>query len=196
MVINGREVMLPSEELPSAIQLFDDPQAVIDRYVKQADAIMRVIGDNQKGWVVRIKGNRYLRIEAWQTIARFNRLGAVIAWTREIYDSGDQLLGYEARSEVLTSSGQIVSSGEMMCGLDEKICRGKLDPIEKRNACRSMAQTRATSKAYRLCLSFVIVLAGYDSTPAEEMDGETEDEDEDTGEVTTRRRSSMVSDDE
>ena len=36
-------------------------------------------------------------------------------------------------------------------------------------ALRSMAQTRATSKALRQPLGFVITLAGFDPTPAEEM---------------------------
>src|SRR5262249_19610449 len=36
---------------------------------------------------------------------------------------------------------------------------------------RSMAQTRAASKAFRLALSSVVVLADYAPTPAEEMPG-------------------------
>ena len=36
-------------------------------------------------------------------------------------------------------------------------------------ALRSMAQTRATSKALRQPLGFVMSLAGFDPTPAEEM---------------------------
>ena len=36
-------------------------------------------------------------------------------------------------------------------------------------ALRSMAQTRATSKALRMPLGFVVTLAGYLATPAEEM---------------------------
>jgi hypothetical protein len=43
---------------------------------------------------------------------------------------------------------------------------------------RSMAQTRACAKAYRNALSWVVVLAGYKPTPAEELDGMT---DKDTG---------------
>jgi hypothetical protein len=36
-------------------------------------------------------------------------------------------------------------------------------------AIRSMAQTRATSKALGSVLRFIVTLAGYDGTPAEEM---------------------------
>ena len=39
----------------------------------------------------------------------------------------------------------------------------------KHNACMSMAQTRATSKAYRINFSYVASIGGYAATPAEEM---------------------------
>ena len=39
---------------------------------------------------------------------------------------------------------------------------------------RSMAQTRASSKALNMLLKFVPVLAGYRPTPAEELDGQTQ----------------------
>lgn len=40
---------------------------------------------------------------------------------------------------------------------------------------RSMAVTRATGKAFRLGFSWVMVMAGYSPTPAEEMPPENED---------------------
>lgn len=45
----------------------------------------------------------------------------------------------------------------------------------------SMAGTRATSKALRLLLSWVVVLAGYEPTPAEEMTRDIKRETEDLG---------------
>ena len=39
-------------------------------------------------------------------------------------------------------------------------------------ALRSMAQTRAVSKALRLPLGFIVALAGYEATPADEMPAE------------------------
>jgi hypothetical protein len=41
---------------------------------------------------------------------------------------------------------------------------------------RSMAITRATGKAFRLGFSWVITLAGYNPTPAEEMPGTDDDQ--------------------
>lgn len=40
---------------------------------------------------------------------------------------------------------------------------------------KSMAQTRAAAKALRNVLAWVVVLAGYKPTPAEELDGQTDD---------------------
>ncbi len=49
---------------------------------------------------------------------------------------------------------------------------------------RSMAQTRACAKGYRLALAWVAVLAGYAPTPAEELTGnEREIVDQTTGEI-------------
>ena len=52
-----------------------------------------------------------------------------------------------------------------LCGMDEPKWASKPD-----YARRSMAVTRATGKAYRLGFSWIMELAGYASTPAEEMD--------------------------
>ena len=57
------------------------------------------------------------------------------------------------------------------CGSDDELDRyGK--PVwstRPRYARRSMAQTRATGKACRLAFSWIMALAGYEPTPAEEM---------------------------
>lgn len=60
--------------------------------------------------------------------------------------------------------GRIVGSAEAMCTRDERMWANRDD-----YALRSMAQTRATSKALASPLRFVITLAGYEGTPAEEM---------------------------
>jgi hypothetical protein len=64
-------------------------------------------------------------------------------------------------------AGQTVGAAEAMCTTNEGRWR-KADPY----AVRSMAQTRAVSKALRLPLGFIMQLAGYSPTPAEEIDDE------------------------
>ena len=76
----------------------------------------------------------------------------------------DAIVGWEARVEARTIDGRTVGSAEAMCTRHEANWRSRDD-----YALRSMAQTRATSKALRQPLGFVITLAGFDPTPAEEI---------------------------
>ena len=114
-----------------------------------------------------------------------------------IGEGDSQIIGYEAAADaVLVSSGQIISAGEAMCLNDEErwSTRPKYEwqtneETGRRHRVligeervplfqlRSMAQTRACAKALRNVLSWVVVLAGYRPTPAEEMieSGETDD---------------------
>lgn len=61
-------------------------------------------------------------------------------------------------------SGQIVGAAVARCLREERNWKSR-DEF----ALLSMAQTRATAKALRLPLGFVMSLAGFDATPAEEM---------------------------
>jgi len=69
--------------------------------------------------------------------------------------------------EARTLGGQVVGAAEAECLRDERNWSDRDD-----FALRSMAQTRATSKALRLPLGFVVTMAGYDATPLEEMSAE------------------------
>lgn len=72
------------------------------------------------------------------------------------YETEVELFNYE--------TGQFVGNGYAVCSNTE---RAKLDFDEY--AIESMAQTRATGKAFRLKLGYVFKLAGFEGTPAEEM---------------------------
>ena len=72
---------------------------------------------------------------------------------------------------VRMSDGACISRASAECGSSDELDKyGK--PIwstRPRYARRSMAQTRATGKACRLAFSWIMSLAGYEPTPAEEM---------------------------
>jgi len=71
----------------------------------------------------------------------------------------------EATVELIRASdGAIIGRGSAICGMDESTWASR-----PRYARRSMAITRATGKAFRLGYSWIITLAGYAPTPAEEM---------------------------
>ena len=75
-------------------------------------------------------------------------------------------IAYEASVVVRTLDGVEVSKGEAICSSKEANWRNSDE-----YAIKSKATTRATSKAMRIPLGWVMVLAGYSATPAEEMMG-------------------------
>lgn len=130
---------------------------------ERAEALADVI--RQKDLTTNISGREHVRLEGWTLCGSMLGVFPVITWTKPVTHDG-HIIGYEARCEARTLSGAVVGAAEAMCTEDETNWKGR-DEF----ALRSMAQTRAASKALRLPLGFVMTLAGYAETPAEEMDG-------------------------
>ena len=153
-------VIEPEEPQGGNLALFGttDPVAVIANATRVADALKAMIV--KKGLVAQISGKEYPQVEAWQTLAIMLGLAAVCEWSRPVEG------GWEARV-VVQRNGLTIAAAEAQCLRSEKSKRGWED-----YAIRSMAQTRATSKSLRSVLGFVMVLAGYEATPAEEMPGD------------------------
>ncbi len=84
-----------------------------------------------------------------------------VAWSRPLEN------GWEARAEARTLDGRVVGAAEAMCTRSERNWASRDD-----FAIRAMAQTRATSRALRGPLGFVMTLAGHSPTAAEEIDAE------------------------
>lgn len=84
--------------------------------------------------------------------------------------------GWEARVEARTADGRILSAADSECRWSEPRWA-----TSDSYALRSMAQTRATSRALATPLRFIVELAGFESTPAEEMTGVRRDDDAHTG---------------
>ena len=145
--------------------LVSRPREVMSLAQDCAEILMEVV--DQKRWYTEIEGKRYLQVEAWQTIGLFYKVRAMPVYVKPIEVNGEAV-AYEARVDLVDANGIICGSGIMSCGLDEFVARGK-QGWGKQVAAQSMAQTRATSKAYRLNYGFVAVLAGYDPSTAEEM---------------------------
>lgn len=163
------------------ISVMRDPNVVLAEARKAAQALMDVV--SQKKRPVIINKEQYLEFEDWQTLAKFYGLAAKITKTEFVDFGGAQ--GYQASADVIRlSDGMVVSSGEAMCLNDEEKWSGRakyefVDGEKKQVGTvpvplfqlRSMAQTRACAKALRNVLAWVVVLAGYRATPAEEMTG-------------------------
>jgi hypothetical protein len=148
-------------ETPAAPGLFgtDDPELVIARAVRVADALERVI--REKNLIAKIRQNEHVLVEGWTLLGSMLGVFPVLVWTRPLED------GWEARVEARTLDGRIVGAAESEC-LRSESRWAKADDY----AVRSMAATRATSKALRQPLGFVMTMAGFETTPAEEAPAE------------------------
>jgi hypothetical protein len=151
------------EAVPTEVTLFGqgDPGSIIVRMGSVARALADVI-DQQKLWVD-IQGKRYVLAEGWTTLGGLLNLSPSTVWTRKMEQ--EVVETWEARVEVFQGV-QLRGAAEAMCSRSEP--RWKAQPSY---AIRSMAQTRAMSKALRLPLGFIMKIAGYEATPADEMDG-------------------------
>lgn len=148
------------------------PDEVVDNASHQAKLLMDIV--NKTHCYQEISGKKYLQVEAWETIGAFNRVHAVTESITPI-ERDKVVVGYDAKVNLLNQVGLIVGGAIMSCYFTENACKGKVGDA-KDKACKSAAQTFATSKAYRMNYSYVAILAGYQPTPAEEMTGESTDD--------------------
>lgn len=154
-VVKQEEQLLPAVR-PGTLLEGSTARAKIAEAMAVADVLADVI--SKQGLYVDIRGKKYVKVEGWTLCGSLLGVFAVTEWSREFGD------GWEARVVAKTMAGAEVGAAEALCSRQER--RWK-DADEY--AIRSMAQTRATSKALRQPLDWVMQLAGYESTPEEEM---------------------------
>jgi hypothetical protein len=126
-----------------------------------ADPLAEIINKRKLYKVIGQK--KHVFVEGWTTLATM--LGALPV---EISNVPNEDGSYVAKVELRRTTDQAVltgASGE--CGGPNEALWQKRPPYAR----RSMAATRATGKACRLAFSWIMTLAGYAPTPAEEMDG-------------------------
>ena len=152
-------VVVQSQELaPAGLFKTDDPVEVVERATRVADALKDVI--SKRELYTMIQGKPHVRVEGWQLVGAMLGVTAVCVETVEVEG------GWKATVEARTADGRVIGSASALCTKNEK--RGPWKSADD-YARLSMAQTRATSKALKGPLGFVISLAGYQTTPAEEM---------------------------
>jgi len=161
-----------SEDLPAVYEEPQDtmvvarePDMVLAEAQKAAKALTDVLSKKKKKVI--FNGEQYLEFEDWQTVGRFYGISVQA-------DDADQIVvagidGFKAKARAFHGDRQI-SSAVAYCMRDEPNWKNKPN-----FQLASMAQTRASAKALRNVLSWVVVLAGYKPTPAEEMEGVVSD---------------------
>lgn len=142
-----------------------DPIQVVERARVIADELKKIVLHAKL--VSRISGREYVQVEGWTTMLAMLSITPQTEWARRLEREGE--VCYESRVILQTLDGRTVGAGEAMCSSKEKNWSNR-DEF----AIRSMAQTRATGKAARLSYSWIMKLAGFEPTPAEEMVSEAE----------------------
>jgi hypothetical protein len=145
-------------------------EAVPPKEVMQyAQAAAREIVDVARSGnlLANVGGREYPLTECMTLIGRLTGHTVRVEWSRKVpaeWGIGD---GWEARAVVMDSAGREVAAAESMCLRSERAW-SKRDEF----AVRSMAQTRASGKALRLALGYIVTLAGWEALPAEEITDE------------------------
>ena len=140
-----------------------DPGAVIDKATVIANQLQGII-DKAKLYSM-ISSRKYVKVEGWTTMLSMIGIFPHVDYCRKM--ERDEEIVYESRVSLKTVDGRIVGSGEAICSSRERNWSNR-DEF----AIKSMAQTRATGKAARNGFSWIMALAGYEATPAEEMVGD------------------------
>lgn len=158
------------EAIPETIQEHEvtsvtvfDPDPV--RALEQASTMIKAVSKICQGpqYISIIGGKKYPKVEWWTTVGGSKGLFPYLVWCKKL-DRPDEI-AYEARVEVRNQVNQAaITAAEAICTDKERNWKGRDE-----YAIKSMAQTRATAKAFRLGLSFLATMAGLEATPAEEV---------------------------
>ena len=126
--------------------------AILQRFVKE------------KKLTANIKGKDYPMVEAWAFAGSQLGLYPVVEFVQDLSDA-NQIKYLSEVSIYRYADNMRISKGVAICSNKEANKR-QWDEY----AICSMAQTRATGKAFRNLLSWIMKAAGFEATPAEEMD--------------------------
>jgi hypothetical protein len=162
---NPAELVVVRDQTPSLAGFATaSPALTLARGKAVADAAAPVI--KELGLVKRIHQSFHVYFDGWTMVGAMVGVFPVTVRTWEI--GKDE--GYGANVEARSLGGQVVGAADAIVMRDEEV-GGKQKWLEAPTfQVVSMAQTRAGGKALRQPLGWIMRLAGYEATPAEEMD--------------------------
>ena len=156
---------LAIREQETALMRPPSPREVIAAANEDANALSEVL--EKKRLYVTLEGRKYVRCEGWTTLCALRGV-----MPREVSVEEHDGVFTATVELVRMKDGAVLTRASAECGApDETDRRGEPTWAKRpRYARRSMAITRATSKAARIAFSWVLALAGeYEVTPAEEV---------------------------
>ena len=116
------------------------------------------------------KNAEYVTVEGWEVLGTFLGIVPVTTIIKEVKNSKGRTVGYVARATLYQNP--IIENDEIVGGTVIARAEAQADKSGFQKdlfAIASMAQTRALGKAYRMGLSWIMKMAGFEGTPAEEM---------------------------
>lgn len=131
--------------------------------VNFANHLKTVVVD--KGLYSNIKGKNYVNVEGWQFAGLSLGVVPIITKVEPTLIDSTGKVSYRAEVELRRlKDDKQVGFGVAICSPDERSDR------KDEYAIAAMAQTRAISRAYRNTFGWIMKMAGYEVTPAEEAD--------------------------
>lgn len=112
-----------------------------------------------------IKGKKFVRVEGWTAMGAMLGVFPSLEYCRRLDRENETI--YESRIVLKTIAGVQVGAGEAICSSKESTWSTRDEYTIK-----SMSQTRAIGKAFRLSFSWIMVMGGYEACNAEEMASE------------------------
>lgn len=185
-----------ADAMVGELKLWKAPDQIVAEAKQAADALRRII-DGSDNKPTKFGDKEHLKHEHWEILGHFFGYCTKITSTEPVHFDvdGEMAHGFLATAELLNErTGMVVGRAEAMC-LDNEEMWGEVSEYEWQDTytgdgrkagreriqvgtkpkplfqLRSMAQTRASAKAFRHKLAWVAVLAGYSPTPAQEMTG-------------------------
>ena len=116
------------------------------------------------------KEAEYVTVEGWEVLGTFLGIVPVTTIIEDIKNDKDRIVGYKARATLYQNP--IIRNDEIVGGTVIARAEAQADRSGFQKdlfAIASMAQTRALGKAYRMGLSWIMKMAGFEGTFAEDM---------------------------
>lgn len=132
--------------------------------------LVREQGLTVKGLNNQDKEAEYVTVEGWEVLGTMLGIVPDTRIVEEMKNDKGRVIGFKARATLYQHpilddgkivGGTVLSTAEAYCTRD--------DFQKKYFSMASMAQTRALGKAYRMALSWVMKMAGFEGTFAEDM---------------------------
>ena len=112
----------------------------------------------------------YVLVEGWEVLGTMLGIVPITEIVEPICNDKGKVRGYKARARLYRNP--VMENGKIISGtlIATTEASATVEGFQKDTASMmSMAQTRALGKCYRMALSWIMKMAGYEGTPAEEM---------------------------